>query len=30
MTKEKLIGEATPEQIEQWKKKYGKIFRDQG
>ena len=24
--KEKLIGEATPEQIEGWKKKYGKVF----
>jgi hypothetical protein len=26
MAKVKLIGEVTPEQIEEWKKKYGKMF----
>jgi len=26
MSKDKLIGEVTAEQIEQWKKKYGKVF----
>lgn len=26
MAKEKLIGEATQEKIQEWKKKYGKVF----
>jgi len=26
MPAEKLIGEVSPEQIEQWKEKYGKVF----